>query len=504
MPAALRINPGGSDGVLVRIIAPAVLFVALLSGCPASNLCVPAADSERVVHVQPPSRPGPDNETVVGTFSTIQSALDAVGGDRGRATVCVADGAYHEQVVVPADTHLVAAGTVRILPPQTRADTEPTAVDRTLLTLDTGPEGPITLDGFVLSGAGLCLDVLGDGAAVVRDLVATDCAVGLRLRDAELTLHEVTLNEHAVRAVDVTNATLRTESNTTLLRNGRPKLSRGLRELTELDAEMDWTADLAVGRGAFVAIDSDVLLAETTVDESEYTGAVLDLRGGSLALRDVRLGAQRPADTTEGFVAGDSGGDGPALAAVGTAVDVRGLLARTEGQGLFHLSGESTLDAGNVDWSGRLVPNSPAGEPGPALHVDGGGTIGLWHASLHTPEGAPGLRLVGDAPLELTVANSIVWGSDSQGLIDENPESDVTLRYSLFEDASVTGTSLVNAIDPRWEDTEDGFLIASDSAARCSGADDVGIDRDLLGNVRPFMPGKSPDLGAIELQSDCP
>lgn len=492
----------GLCGGLVRVVAPAVGF-ALLAGCPASDLCVPAADSERVVHVQPPSRPGPDNDTVVGTFSTIQSALDAVGGGRGRATVCVADGAYHEEIVVPADTHLVAAGTVRILPPQTRADAEPTTVDRTLLTLDTGPDGPITLDGFALSGAGLCIDARGDGAAVLRDLSAVDCAVGLRVRDADVTLHDVTLNEHAVRAIDVAGGTLRTESNTTLLRNGRPKLSRGLRELTELDPEIEWTADLA-GRGAFVAVDSNVLLAETSIDESEYRGAVLDVTGGSLTLRDVRLGAQRAADTTEGFVAGDSGGDGPVISAIGAAVDVRGLYARSEGQGLFALSGGSTLDAGNVDWSGRLVPNAPAGAPGPALHVDGGGTIGLWHASLSIPDGAPGLRFVGDAALEVTVANSIVWDAPTQAVVDENPQSDVTLRYSLFEDPSVTGTALVTAIDPQWTNTEDGFLIASTSAARCAGADDVGVDRDLLGAVRPFTPGKSPDLGAIELQSACP
>ena len=483
----------------------AVLAASSLVGCPADDLCVPAADSERVVHVQPRTRPGPDNRTVVDTFHSIQSALDAVGGDRGRATVCVADGTYFEQLTVPADTHLVAAGAVRVRPPQTRDDALPTTVDRVLMTLKTGPEGSIVVDGFDLRRGGLCLDAEGDGEALLRDMAVIDCAVGLRSRGASLTLHDVMLENHAIRGVDLVTSTLHTESGTTLLRNGRPELGRGLTAITELAPDLGWTEGLASGRGALIAVDSDVTLTDTVIDENEYLGGVLDVAGGSLTLRDVRIRAQRAASNPEGFTAGAAGGDGPLVAANGALVSVTGLIARSERQGLFALTGSSTLLAKNVDWSGRAQNTTPEGAPGPAVQVSGGGSVVLWHASLLSPEDAAGIEVSGADLVSVEVANSILWGHGTAGILVDGADPALTVRYSLFEDPSVTGNQLVTAADPGWAQDADGVLvIGADSPARCAGAGDLDVTTDLLGNLRPFEDGKAPDLGAIELQQACP
>lgn len=488
------------------LLVPLTGALSLLMGCPGGDLCVPEADSERVVHVQPPSRPGPDNKTVTDTFWTIQSALNAVGGDRGRATVCVADGAYHEQLRVPADTHIIAAGSVRIRPPQTRDDALPTSVDRVLLTLDTGPEGPIVIDGLDLRAGGLCIDAAGSGSAVLRDMTVVDCAVGLRARDGtNVTLHEVALEDHSVRGIDLMGATLRTESHSTILRNGRPALGQQQLELNELDPEMGWVQGLAPGRGALIAADSSVTLVNTSIDESEYRGGLLDMTGGSLTLRDVVLGAQRSPHNPEGFVAGEAGGDGPLIVARGTEVDIDGLFARSEHQGLFALSDGTNAFVRNVDWSGRAPTTSPEGAPGPALDASGGGTIVLWHASLYVSEGAPGIRITGETEVTLDVANTIVWGhGEGAGILIEGTQPDLDVRYSLFQDNTVTGTQMVAATDPGWEDSPQGLLISGTSPARCTGAGNLEVTTDLLGNLRPFEVDKAPDLGAIELQQACP
>ncbi|MCO4771894.1 MAG: hypothetical protein KDA24_17820 [Deltaproteobacteria bacterium] len=480
--------------------------LALLAGCPADDLCLPEADSERVLHVQPPTAPGPDNSTVVGTFSSIQSALDAVGDGRGRATLCVADGTYYEQLVVPADTHLVAAGSVRLRPPQTRASALPTDVDRVLLTLESGTAGSIVVDGFDLRKGGLCVDARGAGAVVLNDTAVVDCAVGLRARGGvDVTLHEVALEDHAIRGVDIVASSLRTESNTTLLRNGRPSTSHDQTELIELDPELLWTAGLTPGRGALIATDSDITLVQTFVDESEYRGGVIDLTGGSLTLRNVELGAQRSADNTEGFVAGESGGNGPAVAARSAQLDVDGLMARTESQGLFSLEGGSDLKAVNVAWIGRMATTASAGTRGPAVHADGGGSVILWHASLLGPEGQPGLRFSGDAVTTLDLANSIVWGHDaSAGLVVEGADPDLDIRYSLFQDSSVDGAQMITALEPGWVLTGDGYVVESSSPGRCRGAGNLEVNVDLFGNPRPFEAGKAPDLGSVELQEPCP
>jgi hypothetical protein len=497
--------PETSSGPWLRLVG--VLALLAGSGCvgPAFDLCVPEADSVRVVHVQPPTRPGPDNGTVAGTFASIQDALDAVGGDRGRATVCVADGTYFEELTVPADTHLVAAGAVRVRPPQTREAALPTKVDRVLLTLETGPEGPIVLDGFDLRRGGLCVDVKGDGAAVLRDTAIVDCAVGLRGRGGDVTLHEVMLENHSIRGLDLVTTTLRTESGTTVLRNGRPELGHEQAALTELDPDLGWIDGLAPGRGALIAVDSDVTLADTTVNENEYVGGLLDVTGGTLTLRDVEIAVQRAASNPEGFVSGDAGGDGPIVAATDATVDVDGLLARSARQGLFQLVG-SDLRAVNVDWSGRALNTTPEGAPGPVVDAADGGSVLLWHASVLGPEGAPGIRVGGSEVIPVEVANSIVWGhGGGAGVAVDGADPTLTLRYSLFEDAGVVGNQMVSAVAPGWDEDPEGVLrLDPTSPARCRGAGDLDVAVDLLGNPRPFEPDKAPDLGALELQQACP
>lgn len=481
-----------------------VLVIGLSAGCADGDLCVPEADSLRVVHVQPPTRPGPDNSTVVDTFHTIQSALDAVGGGRGRATVCVADGTYYEELVVPADTHLVAAGAVRVRPPQTRETALPTDVDRVLLTLESGIDGPIVIDGLDVRRGGLCIDATGDGEALLRDMTVVDCAVGLRGRGGvSLTLHELTLDDHSIRAIDLVASSLRTESRTTMLRNGRPALGHEQTELTVLSSELSWTEDLASGRGTIIAVDSDVTLDNTSIDESEYERAVVHVTGGSLSLRGVQIGAQRSADNMEGFVAGESGGDGPIITARDASVVVDGLRARSEGQGLFALVG-SSLVAHNVDWSGR-GPTTSDGAVGPALDVVDGGTVQLWHASLLGPQGAPGIRFSGSEVITLDFANNVLWGHlDGEGFVVDGAQPELDVRYSLVQDSTVTGAQMVPSADPLWDDAPDGLLIPFGSPARCRGAGNLAVNADLLGNLRPFEPGKAPDLGAIELQEACP
>ena len=478
-----------------------------LAGCPAEDLCVPEEDSERVVHVEPATAPGPDNPTVAGTFSTIQSALDAVGGDRGRATVCVAHGTYYEQLRVPADTHLVAAGEVRVRPPQTRKGALPTEVDRVLLTLQTDATvGPIVIDGLDVRSGGLCVDAVGDGAATLRDMMVQDCAVGLRARGGtQITLHDVAMNLHGVWGIDAVASTIHAESDTTIRQNGRPALPYEQTELPELDAEMGWVAGLSPGRGAVRAVDSDITLVDVLVDENEYSGAVLDVQGGSLTLRDIVVGAQRSADNTEGFFAGESGGDGPVVLARDTEVDIHGFVARSEGHTPFRVEGSAPFRAVNVDWNGRMPTTAPEGAPGPALEAAGDATITLWHATLLGPEGAPGFRFLGDSPATLDLANTIAWGHASgEGLVIEGAPPVADIRYSLFADASVQGTQMVTALDPLWTETSAGLVLDAASPARCAGAGDLDVATDLWGNPRPFAPDKSPDLGAIELQEACP
>lgn len=484
----------------------ALLFVAaLLVGCPASDFCQPEADSQRTFIVNPPSDPGPDNDTVAHAFDSIQAALDAAGGDLGRATVCVAGGTYREQITVPANTHLLGKpGRVRLRAPQVRATALPTNVDRVLLSLTAGPEGPIVITGLDLRGAGLCVDVSGPGEATLRDNAVADCGVGLRVRaGASVRLERNPINDHAIRGVDVVSSRLELVDGSHLLRNGRPAAWHEQEAQLEAPADAGWAKDLLPGHGALAARDSDLLLVGLTVDETEFDGAALTAQGGSLTATNVTLGAQLPASTTEGFVAGDAGGAGPLLSLTSVTATLDRVVARTEGQGLIVFAGaDNLLEATNISWSGLLPTTGDPGSSGPALAGSGSGAIEVLHATLLGSGQAWGVDLEG-GPWELVLQNSILTGQ-TQGRGLRVPDGTAeTLEWLLVGDSSLTGGTVIWDSEPDYSDTAAGLLIPDDSPARCAGAD-LGVTADLFGDPRPYTAGKAPDLGAIELQQDCP
>lgn len=470
---------------------------------------MPAADSTRVVHVQPVTAPGPDNETVSSTFSSIQSALDAVGGDRGRATVCVADGTYYEELRVPADTHVIAAGAVRIRPPQTRSDALPTDVDRTLITIETGSAGPVLLEGLDVRYGGVCLRVEGTGAAEVTDSVLQACAVGAIVDEASLTLRDTPLIENVHLGAHVTNGTFAV-IDSELLRNGRPALGFEQDALPEPAEGVSWAEGLP-GRGALYARGSDVRLLRAVVDENQYEGGVLDVEGGSITIGFSTLGAQRAPLNDEGFLAGEAGGDGPLVRVVNATVRVDGLIARSESQTLFDLEGAgTTLHATDVNWYGRSASNID-GAAGPIIDARDTGELVLRHGSFFGPEGAPGVRLTGQVGIPLTIANSVLWGHGSgAGVITEGATHPVEASNSLFADFSVDGTDLLSGV-PGWDEDGEVLTPGSDSILRCAGADlttsdeddDAALASDVLGNPRPYQ-GTTPDVGAVEVQLACP
>ena len=485
--------------------ALALLTATALGGCPASDFCQPEADSVRTFIVNPSTDPAPDNDTAVHSFHSIQGALDAAGGDRGRATVCVAGGTYREQITVPANTHLLGKpGRVRLRAPQVRASALPTDVDRILLSLATGAEGPIVVDGLDVRGAGLCVDVTGQGEATLRDDGGADCAGGLRVRGgATARLERTPLGDHAIRGVAAVSSRVELLEGSHLLRNGRPATWHEQDARLEAPAEAGWGKDLLPGHGALASRDSDVTLHSVTVDETEFDGAALSLEGGSLSATSVILGAQLPAATTEGFVAGDAGGAGTVLALTSVDAVLDRIVARTEGQGLITLAGaDNALVATNLSWSAQLATTGDPGSTGPALGGSGSGTIQVLHATLLGSGEAWGIDLEG-GPWDLELQNSILWGQ-TQGRGLRVADGTVTLEYLLVEDASMaTGGTIVFDQAPEFTDAAAGLLIPEDSPARCAGTD-LGVANDLNGDPRPFSAGKAPDLGAIELQQACP
>ncbi len=483
----------------------ALLTATVLVGCPASDFCQPEADSERTFIVNPSTDPAPDNDTVAHSFDSIQAALDAAGGDLGRATVCVAGGTYREQLTVPSNTHLLGKpGRVRLRAPQVRASAVPTSVDRVLLSLATGPEGQIVVDGLDVRGAGLCVDVTGQGQATLRDDVVSDCGIGLRVRGgATARLERTPLGDHAIRGVDTLNSRVELLEGSHLLRNGRPGTWHEQDARLEAPTEAGWAKDLLPGHGALAARDSDVILHSIAVDETEFDVAALDLEGGSFIATSVILGAQLPAATTEGFVAGDAGGAGPVLALSSVSAQLDRIVARTEGQGLITFAGaDNALVATNLSWSAQLPSTGDPGSTGPALGGSGSGTIQILHASLLGSGEAWGIDLE-EGPWDLELQNSILWGQ-SQGRGLRVPNGTLSLENLLVEDASLAqGGTITWDQAPEFSDAAAGLLIPADSPARCAGVD-LGITNDLNGDPRPFSAGKAPDLGAIELQQACP
>ena len=480
-----------------------LLLAAPLLGCPPSDLCQPEADSERTFFVRPALDPGPDNHTVAHTFHSIQAALDAAGGDRGRATICVTRGTYREQLVIPPDTHLIADPLqVKIRPPQTRAGTLPTAVDRILVTAATGPEGSIVLDGIDVRGAGLCVDATGGGAVTIRDSVIADCAVGLRARGGgTVTLDTTPVDDHALRGIDAMGSRVEVVDGT-LLRNGRPALWHAQEAVLDAPAESLWSKDLLPGRGAIAGQGADIELSSVSIDETEFDAAVVRLSGGTLVATDLRIGAQRPAANTEGFLTGDAGGTGPVFSFEGTGAVLDRVVARTEGLGLVGFTGgDNALSATNLSWSGQLPTTSDA-SAGAALSGTGSGIVRLLHTTLLGPEAAWGIDLDG-GPWDVDITNGILWGQTT-GRGIRLPSGDApTLQDVLVEDDTLSGTGLITGQAPGLDDRAEGLLIPADSPARCAGSDQ-GVALDLNGDPRPFTDGKAPDLGAIELQQACP
>lgn len=480
----------------------ALLLAVPLLGCPASDFCTPGDHyGDRLFFVRPPSDPGPDNDTAAHAFGSIQGALDAAGGDV-TATVCVAAGTYHEELTVPANTHLLAApGRVRLRPPQARRSALPTSVDRVLLRLESDG-GSILVTGLDVRGAGLCLDVTGDQRATVQDSVIADCGVGLRARTAEVALSNTPLTEHAVRGIDAIDSTVHVQAGSHLLRNGRPATWHAREEAAEPPEDAGWAEGLQPGRGAIAAQGSFFEVEQITIDESDYTAAVVELDATGFIGSELTLGAQRPAANVEGFLAGDAGGLGPLFAMKDSGLALYRVVGRTEALGLAHVTGTGAgLALENVSWSGRLAETSD-GSAGAIVSGDGDGNVVVLHSSLLGPEAAWGFDLAG-GPWGLEVTNSILWGQGSARGVRMPDGAAPTLQTVLVEDPTLTGDDLITGQDPGFVDAGEGLLIPTGSPARCAGQDTASTV-DLFGNPRPFSEGKAPDLGAIELQQACP
>jgi hypothetical protein len=454
-------------------------------------------------------------------FGTIQEALDAADAAVS-STVCVASGTYYEQLVVRGNTRILgeATGDVFLRPPETNLDTLPSAVDRTLLTVQTAVDRPIIIERMDVGGAGVCADSSGDGALRFEDVRLTSCGLGLRATGGSLVVERTPIKNHSIQGVLLRDMTGATFVDSELFGNG------GAATPTADDEHPDYVrADVLSGvpqGGTLEARDvDDLTLRRMLIDDASWTDALILVDGGHLTVADTRIDLRGLART----------GRDPAIIA-DADIDIDRVTLHGQGHGLLRASGTDRLvRVSNLAWRDDQPledPDAP-GERHPVVRLelassnpggDGQSAFEARHISVNASSPTVAID-VGADNLDVLVFNAILWGvGDANGIVGQTPTG-LGFGNVLTDDGALAADPVVtvqNIIDPVHIDYfTPGFgptrnnVPSSDGGARCKGQNLSGQGRDLLGNDRPFegpegptSPLKLPDLGAVELQEPCP
>jgi hypothetical protein len=465
-----------------------LLSSAFLMGCGTADYCLLLDGTEQMLVVSPPEQPTNDT-TNPRAYRTIQDALDAVRGVP--TTVCLAPGVYRENITVWGSTVLAGSGRSRTLlrPERPRAGRSPVTIDETLLTL-APPEGQqAEVVGLDLGGAAVCAEIIGAGRSTLTDVGLDNCGIGLRAHGSgpvDLIRTHVQGNRRV--GLDLRDVgSVRVVGPTDLAFNGRPDLLDDELEEGVISARLD-----GVDRsGAVVARRvPDLSISGLRIEADRYGDAQISLLGSTGTVRDVVLDLRGLGEL----------GDGAALHVSGGELLLQGVIARTQGQPLLTTgTAAPTLILDSVAWASSLplTDGQTNATVGPAL-VLGAADIDARHLTLQG-SGVSAIRAIPETTLR--VRNSIIWGF-STALTGE--PGGLGFGWTLTDDAELDGTELMLGEDPLLltEGTVPG--VAEDSPARCAGSPGVSAPLDAIGNPRPFESGKSPDLGAIELQQPCP
>jgi hypothetical protein len=166
------------------------------------------------------------------------------------------------------------------------------------------------------------------------------------------------------------------------------------------------------------------------------------------------------------------------------------------GTGLAVTGGSVEFTAVKADEDHSLVVATDASVRLRSTATSGGPIVILENATLV----ASHLTVLGAGPLlSLEGGSAVITNSILEP--ETTGDGDIDVRSSMTGDpaAPTTGANVP------WEDPKlTAFAPASSSPVRCEGEAVTDDPIDLLGNPRPYRDGKAPDLGAVELQEDCP
>lgn len=489
----------------------------LLPGC-AADFCIPADGSRQTLIVNPAEtgRNGTANQMLYGT---IQEALDAASIDVP-TTVCVASGTYYEQLTVRANTHLLgeATGDVFVRPPQTDLGVLPSAVDRTLLTVESAVDRPITVQRLDVGAAGICADISGDGSVALEDVRLTGCGLGLRATGGSLSVLRSPIKNHTVQGALLRGLDRAEFVDGELFHNGSD-VQPGT-DVTDYERAAVLSG-VSLG-GSLVAVDvADLVLSGMLVDGAAWTDALVSLERGALKIADTRVDLRGLA----------RGGTGAAFITIDADVDIDRLTLHGQGHGLLHATGaDRSVRVSNLSWRDDQPLEDPD-EPGerPAIvQLDlsstdpddpedpddvptGESVFEARHLSINAS--SPTVVFgVGADDLKLLVFNSVLWNVGEGNAIQGPDTVGLGFGHVLTDDGLLEGDNLigpdhVDFFTPGFGGTRHN-VPAIDGPVRCRGANLSNQRLDLLGNPRPFDDGegtfKLPDLGAVELQEPCP
>jgi hypothetical protein len=409
--------------------------------------------SERLLLVYSEHDPSSDT-TNPHVFLSIQDALDAAPSPEGEGietTICVADGVYREQLRVPAGVQILGRGVdrVRLRPPGGRDD-------ETLIRVETQRSTRSAIRDVDIGGtSGACIEASGEGALDVFAVRLGSCGTAISARGGG-----------SVRV-----------GTSAIARNGLVLDASGVAQAWFTGCDLSGNDDLV--RATDVGSSDPTPFGAGGV---AFIGVTLSDNGGAVVISGGRFSATDV----------DVHGRGPATAliqATNATVSLARLDVRDGARPLVHATGGTVI----VQNTAR---DGTSGGDAPVFELDADATLEAVHITL-LGDGGPVLRAA--AGTSATFENSIAWGHPTAVTGD----GDVDVRSSLFQDpAAPTSGENLPPEDPQL----DGFEPARSSPVRCV-ADPLVIPVhvvDLRGDPRPFTPGKTPDLGAVELQETCP
>jgi len=480
------------------------LFLLALSllACDAADLCAPQPGSVLTLQVSPPGQPLVDDTDPL-TFTSIQEALDSSNGSP--TTVCVGQGLYYEALRVPPGVHLLGEGSerVRIRPPNARHIPHPVFVDQALVSLEPDAQGAVRLEGLDIGGAALCVEALGAGRSTLSRVEIGDCGVGVLASAGSMSLSAVVVRDSWLWGVDASGLqSIQILGSSLFERNGassRPAEDRPVFAGRWLRAPL--LDEIEAGGALRLRDVEDAWIEEALFQDNWYADGLIVLEGGSTTLVDSALDLGPVEEGDERSLPGR----GPAAVVADGSLVLERVAVRSDGQPLLRAQGSSTtVSISSSAWDGRGTFEERPGAPGPVIELDGVASFTGLHMTLLGQNGGPAIQT--DAQASLEVVNSIAWGHASgQGLVttDGSSTAGPGIRYSLFEDPSLTGVGMLPSSEPGLADTPAPWTPAQVSSVRCAGLAGE-ASSDLHHQPRPFPGEASPDLGAVQRQEACP